>query len=237
MSGSISLSTSEDPVRASRCRSRRRGAPAAPICPPWWWGAIIEPRQAEAILADGDADLVALGRQAIAEPHWLYRAAQRAESRRSRGRPAELFASISSAARPCSSLTAGPSSCGHQSPHIAGAVDVERGTGEMPAAAGGEEGHQLADRSGGTHSPMARPAVTAARRPGSRRSSPTPGSHHAGRDDIGQDVFFGIGPRDGLGRGLDGGLGGGIGYGDRDWSTALGVPAGMVMMVPPPAWR
>jgi 2,4-dienoyl-CoA reductase-like NADH-dependent reductase (Old Yellow Enzyme family) len=39
-------------------------------------GAIIEPRQAEAILVDGDADLVALGRQMIAEPHWLYRAAQ-----------------------------------------------------------------------------------------------------------------------------------------------------------------
>lgn len=39
-------------------------------------GAIIEPRQAEAILVDGDADLIALGRQAIAEPHWLYRAAQ-----------------------------------------------------------------------------------------------------------------------------------------------------------------
>jgi 2,4-dienoyl-CoA reductase-like NADH-dependent reductase (Old Yellow Enzyme family) len=39
-------------------------------------GAIIEPRQAERILEDGDADLVAVGRQAIAEPHWLYRAAR-----------------------------------------------------------------------------------------------------------------------------------------------------------------
>lgn len=38
-------------------------------------GAILEPRQAEAILSDGDADLVALGRQMMAEPHWLYRAA------------------------------------------------------------------------------------------------------------------------------------------------------------------
>jgi 2,4-dienoyl-CoA reductase-like NADH-dependent reductase (Old Yellow Enzyme family) len=38
-------------------------------------GAIIEPRQAEAILVDGEADLVALGRQMMAEPHWLYRAA------------------------------------------------------------------------------------------------------------------------------------------------------------------
>ncbi len=39
-------------------------------------GAILEPRQAEAILRDEDADLVALGRQLMAEPHWLYRAAQ-----------------------------------------------------------------------------------------------------------------------------------------------------------------
>jgi 2,4-dienoyl-CoA reductase-like NADH-dependent reductase (Old Yellow Enzyme family) len=38
-------------------------------------GAIIEPRHAEAILAAGDADLIALGRQMMAEPHWLYRAA------------------------------------------------------------------------------------------------------------------------------------------------------------------
>jgi 2,4-dienoyl-CoA reductase-like NADH-dependent reductase (Old Yellow Enzyme family) len=38
-------------------------------------GAILEPRQAEAVLAAGDADLIAIGRQLIAEPHWLYRAA------------------------------------------------------------------------------------------------------------------------------------------------------------------
>jgi len=38
-------------------------------------GAILEPRQAEAILQDEDADLIALGRQVLAEPHWLYRAA------------------------------------------------------------------------------------------------------------------------------------------------------------------
>ena len=38
-------------------------------------GAIMEPRQAEAILRAGDADLVAIGRQAMAEPHWPYRAA------------------------------------------------------------------------------------------------------------------------------------------------------------------
>ena len=38
-------------------------------------GAILEPQQAEGILAAGDADLVAIGRQFLAEPHWLYRAA------------------------------------------------------------------------------------------------------------------------------------------------------------------
>ncbi len=38
-------------------------------------GAILEPRHAEDILAAGDADLIAIGRQLIAEPHWLYRAA------------------------------------------------------------------------------------------------------------------------------------------------------------------
>jgi 2,4-dienoyl-CoA reductase-like NADH-dependent reductase (Old Yellow Enzyme family) len=38
-------------------------------------GAIIDPKQAEAILTSGEADLVALGRQLMAEPHWLYRAA------------------------------------------------------------------------------------------------------------------------------------------------------------------
>ena len=39
-------------------------------------GAIIEPAQAEAIVAEGSADLVAIGRQMLAEPHWLYRAAR-----------------------------------------------------------------------------------------------------------------------------------------------------------------
>jgi 2,4-dienoyl-CoA reductase-like NADH-dependent reductase (Old Yellow Enzyme family) len=37
-------------------------------------GAILEPSQAEAILEAGKADLVAIGRQLMAEPHWLYRA-------------------------------------------------------------------------------------------------------------------------------------------------------------------
>ncbi|HLJ22136.1 MAG TPA: NADH:flavin oxidoreductase/NADH oxidase [Stellaceae bacterium] len=38
-------------------------------------GAILEPRQAETILRDRHADLIAIGRQAMAEPHWPYRAA------------------------------------------------------------------------------------------------------------------------------------------------------------------
>ena len=38
-------------------------------------GAILEPLQAEEILAAGNSDLIAIGRQLIAEPHWLYRAA------------------------------------------------------------------------------------------------------------------------------------------------------------------
>lgn len=38
-------------------------------------GAITDPAQAETILTEGRADLVALGRQMMAEPHWLYRAA------------------------------------------------------------------------------------------------------------------------------------------------------------------
>jgi 2,4-dienoyl-CoA reductase-like NADH-dependent reductase (Old Yellow Enzyme family) len=38
-------------------------------------GLILSPAQAEAILADGSADLIALGRQLIAEPNFAYRAA------------------------------------------------------------------------------------------------------------------------------------------------------------------
>jgi 2,4-dienoyl-CoA reductase-like NADH-dependent reductase (Old Yellow Enzyme family) len=38
-------------------------------------GAIVEPKQAEAVIANGEADLIAIGRQFLAEPHWVYRAA------------------------------------------------------------------------------------------------------------------------------------------------------------------
>jgi 2,4-dienoyl-CoA reductase-like NADH-dependent reductase (Old Yellow Enzyme family) len=38
-------------------------------------GAIIEARQAEAILAAEKADLVAIGREMMADPGWVYRAA------------------------------------------------------------------------------------------------------------------------------------------------------------------
>jgi 2,4-dienoyl-CoA reductase-like NADH-dependent reductase (Old Yellow Enzyme family) len=74
MSGSISLSTVKirPGFQVPLAAAVRKGAGL----PTMAVGAIIEPRMAEAILADGDADLVALGRQALAEPHWLYRAAR-----------------------------------------------------------------------------------------------------------------------------------------------------------------
>ncbi|HET6221966.1 MAG TPA: NADH:flavin oxidoreductase/NADH oxidase, partial [Dongiaceae bacterium] len=74
MSGSASLSTAKirPGYQVPYAAAVRKGADL----PTMAVGAIIEPRQAERILEDGDADLVALGRQAIAEPHWLYRAAR-----------------------------------------------------------------------------------------------------------------------------------------------------------------
>lgn len=44
-------------------------------CPTVAVGALIEPEHAEQILQSGQADIIALGRQLIAEPHWGYRAA------------------------------------------------------------------------------------------------------------------------------------------------------------------
>jgi 2,4-dienoyl-CoA reductase-like NADH-dependent reductase (Old Yellow Enzyme family) len=40
-------------------------------------GAIIEAPQAEAILANGQADLIAIAREVLADPNWAYHAAQR----------------------------------------------------------------------------------------------------------------------------------------------------------------
>jgi 2,4-dienoyl-CoA reductase-like NADH-dependent reductase (Old Yellow Enzyme family) len=40
-------------------------------------GFITEPEQAETILAEGSADLVAIGRELMADPNWVYRAALR----------------------------------------------------------------------------------------------------------------------------------------------------------------
>jgi 2,4-dienoyl-CoA reductase-like NADH-dependent reductase (Old Yellow Enzyme family) len=73
MTGPTSLSTAKirPGYQVDLAAAVRRGADI----PTMAVGAIIEPRQAEAILEDGDADLVALGRQMMAEPHWLYRAA------------------------------------------------------------------------------------------------------------------------------------------------------------------
>jgi 2,4-dienoyl-CoA reductase-like NADH-dependent reductase (Old Yellow Enzyme family) len=39
-------------------------------------GLIVDPQQAEAIVGGGEADLVAMGRQLLAEPSFPYRAAQ-----------------------------------------------------------------------------------------------------------------------------------------------------------------
>jgi 2,4-dienoyl-CoA reductase-like NADH-dependent reductase (Old Yellow Enzyme family) len=38
-------------------------------------GFITEPEQAEAIVKGGQADLVAIGRELMADPNWVYRAA------------------------------------------------------------------------------------------------------------------------------------------------------------------
>lgn len=73
MSGSASLSTAKirPGYQVPYAATVRQGADM----PTMAVGAILEPKLAEAILAAGDADLIALGRQMMAEPHWLYRAA------------------------------------------------------------------------------------------------------------------------------------------------------------------
>lgn len=74
MSGPATLSAAKirPGYQVPYAESVRRGAEM----PTMAVGAILEPAQAEAIIAAGQADLVALGRQLMAEPHWLYRAAQ-----------------------------------------------------------------------------------------------------------------------------------------------------------------
>jgi len=73
MAGSISLSTAKlmPGYQVPYAAAVRREAGIASMAV----GAILEPQQAEAIIAAGEADLVAIGRQFMAEPHWLYRAA------------------------------------------------------------------------------------------------------------------------------------------------------------------
>lgn len=73
MAGSGSLSTARitPGFQVPYASAVKRGADMATMAV----GAIIDPQQAEDILAEGHADLIALGRQLIAEPHWLYRAA------------------------------------------------------------------------------------------------------------------------------------------------------------------
>jgi 2,4-dienoyl-CoA reductase-like NADH-dependent reductase (Old Yellow Enzyme family) len=73
MAGSISLSTAKlmPGFQVPYAATVRREAQILSMAV----GAIVEPKQAEAILANGEADLIAIGRQFMAEPHWLYRAA------------------------------------------------------------------------------------------------------------------------------------------------------------------
>jgi 2,4-dienoyl-CoA reductase-like NADH-dependent reductase (Old Yellow Enzyme family) len=73
MAGSISLSTNKllPGFQVPYAAAVRREAQMASMAV----GAIVEPKQAEAIIANGEADLIAIGRQFMAEPHWLYRAA------------------------------------------------------------------------------------------------------------------------------------------------------------------
>jgi len=73
MAGSISLSTAKlmPGFQVPYAAAVRREAHMASMAV----GAILEPEQAERIVADGEADLIAIGRQFMAEPHWLYRAA------------------------------------------------------------------------------------------------------------------------------------------------------------------
>jgi 2,4-dienoyl-CoA reductase-like NADH-dependent reductase (Old Yellow Enzyme family) len=74
MSGPATLSTNKirPGYQVPLAAAIRRGAEI----PTMAVGAILEPRQAETIVQSGDADLIAIGRQAMADPHWPYRAAQ-----------------------------------------------------------------------------------------------------------------------------------------------------------------
>ena len=74
MSGPATLSTRKiaQGYQVPYAEAVRRGAGL----PTMAVGAIIDPALAEAILAEGRADLVALGRELLADPNWAYRAAQ-----------------------------------------------------------------------------------------------------------------------------------------------------------------
>jgi NADPH2 dehydrogenase len=52
-------------------RIRRESAMATRVV-----GLIVDPKQAEAIVAGGKADMVALGRAFLDDPHWAWRAAR-----------------------------------------------------------------------------------------------------------------------------------------------------------------
>ena len=73
MSGPATLSTRKirQGYQVPYAEAVRQGAEIATMAV----GAIISPALAESIVAGGRADLVALGRELLADPNWAYRAA------------------------------------------------------------------------------------------------------------------------------------------------------------------
>ena len=74
MSGPATLSTRKihQGYQVPYAEAVRQGAGVATMAV----GAIISPRLAESVLAEGSADLIALGRELLADPNWPYRAAR-----------------------------------------------------------------------------------------------------------------------------------------------------------------
>jgi 2,4-dienoyl-CoA reductase-like NADH-dependent reductase (Old Yellow Enzyme family) len=73
-SGGVSLNQKIDPrpgYQIPLAEAIRRGSGITTMAV----GQITEPRQAEGILADGQADVIAIGRRLMFDPHWAWKAA------------------------------------------------------------------------------------------------------------------------------------------------------------------
>ena len=73
-SGGVSLKQKIDPrpgYQIPLAEAVRRGSGITTMAV----GQITEPRQAESILADGQADIIAIGRRLMFDPHWAWKAA------------------------------------------------------------------------------------------------------------------------------------------------------------------